>query len=313
VTVGDFLTYDSVANVGSAASGIVDVTVGAENKTRPLIRLPALPSPNVTEWVFTGGADVTHLARLVLDGLFVSSGDIVLRGHFDTVSLVCATLDPGNVGAALSTYAKAADGRDLIPCRLWVEGAVKSLTIDRSVVGPIQTRPGGEIETLTLTNSIVQAVGPVPAIAMSTGLAEISRCTILGPASLHRLEASESIFDDIVTVINTQDGCVRFSAYAVGSVPPRLPRRYESVAIAAHAPLFTSRDFGQPAYGQLLASVDSAIVTGAKDATISMGAEDGSEMGAYARDKNPIKKRSILIKYQEYMPLGLAPVIIDVT
>ena len=52
---------------------------------------------------------------------------------------------------------------------------------------------------------------------------------------------------------------------------------------------------------------------GAKDATISTGAQDGSEMGAFARDKNPIKERSILIKYQEYMPLGLVPVIIDVT
>jgi hypothetical protein len=36
-------------------------------------------------------------------------------------------------------------------------------------------------------------------------------------------------------------------------------------------------------------------------------------MGAFARDKNPIKDRSILIKYQEYMPLGLVPVIIHVT
>jgi hypothetical protein len=310
VTIGDFLTYGAVADIGSAATGIVAVTVGAENKTRPLIRLPALAAPNVTEWIFTGGADAGHLAQLVLDGLFVSGGDIVLRGFFDTVTLVCATLDPGNAGAASGTYAKAADGRDLIPCRLWVEGAVKSLTIDRSVVGPIQTRAAGEIETLALANSIVQAVGPDPAMAMSTGLAEISRCTILGPASLHRLEASECIFDDIVTVINTQDGCARFSAYAMGSV---LPRQYESVATAPRAPLFTSRDFGQPAYAQLLASVDSAIVTGARDATISMGVADGSEMGAYARDKNPIKERSILIKYQEFMPLGLAPVVIDVT
>ena len=113
-------------------------------------------------------------------------------------------------------------------------------------------------------------------------------------------------------MINTQDGCVRFSAYASGSA---LPRQYESVAVAPRAPLFTSRDFGQPAYAQLLDSVDSAIITSAsaKDATISTGAEDGSEMGAYARDKNPIKERSILIKYQEYMPLGLVPVIIDVT
>ena len=36
-------------------------------------------------------------------------------------------------------------------------------------------------------------------------------------------------------------------------------------------------------------------------------------MGAYARDKNPIKERSLLIKYQEFMPLGLVPVIIYVT
>ncbi len=141
VTIGDFLTYDKVSDVGSTGNGIVDVTIGAENKARPLIRLPAMPSPNVTEWVFTGGADDTHLAKLVLDGLFVSGGDIVLRGFFDAVSLVCVTLDPGNAGAKPNTYANAADGRDLIPCHLWVEGSVKSLTIDRSIVGPIQNSP----------------------------------------------------------------------------------------------------------------------------------------------------------------------------
>jgi hypothetical protein len=308
LTIGDFLTYDSVSDVGSGANGIVDVAIGAENKTRPLIRLPAA-SPGATEWTFTGG-NAAHPGRLVLDGLFVSGGDIVLRGFFDEVSLVCTTLDPGTAGTAPASYARAADGRDLIPCRLWIEGGIKSLTIDRSIVGPIQTRLGGEIETLTLTNSIVQAVGPDPAIAMTTGIANISRCTIFGPANLHRLEASECILDDVVKVINTQDGCVRFSAYALGSV---LPRQYECVAIVPRAPLFTSRDFGQPAYAQLVASVDSAIVRGAQDAKISSGAEDGSEMGAFARDKNPIKRRSILIKYQEYMPLGLVPVIIDVT
>jgi hypothetical protein len=310
VTIGDFLTYDTVSDVGDAANGIVAVTVGTENKRRPLIRLPALLAPHVTEWIFTGGANPAHPGRLVLDGLFISGGDIVLRGFFDTVALVCCTLDPGTAGTAPGTYAKAADGRELIPCRLWIEGGVTALTVDRSIVGPIQTRSGGEIETLRLTNSIVQAIGPDPAMTMVTGVADLSRCTILGPAHLHRLEASECILDDIVTVINTQDGCVRFSAYASGSV---LPRQYESVEVAAHAPLFTSREFGQPAYAQLLASVDAAIMTGAKDAAISTGAADGSEMGAFARDKNPIKVRSLLLKYQEYMPLGLVPVIIEVT
>jgi hypothetical protein len=308
VTIGDFLTYNAVANVGNAAQPIQDVSVGADNKKRPLIRLPA-PAPAVSEWTFTGG-DSAHPGNLKLDGLWISGGDIVLRGSFDRVSIVCCTLDPGNAGATAGTYAKAADGRDLIPCRLWVEGAVRSLAIDRSIVGPIQTRAGGEIETLTITNSIVQAVGPDPAISISIGLANLSRCTILGPANLHRLEASECILDDVVTVINTQDGCVRFSAWAAGSV---IPRQYESVMIAAQAPLFTSVDFGQPAYAQTTESVDSAIISGAPDATISAGAQDGSEMGAFARDKNPIKQRSILIKYQEYMPLGLVPVIIHAT
>jgi len=296
----------------------------------------------------------------------------------------------------------------LKPSTLWIEGSVKSLTIDRSIVGPIQTRAStaigppadGEIETLTLTNSIVQApvsgahqqsaavgdgvtttfdislepapirpgslqisfanasppqilgaddsagtlkdgglsgtidyeTGAVtlhfttapgagvaidaafednaPAIEMTSGLASLLRSTILGPMRLHRLEASECILDDVVTVIDAQDGCVRFSAFASGS---KLPRQYESVQVAARAPLFATREFGQPAYAQLLASVDNAIQAGAAGATIAMGAVDGSEMGAYARDKNPIKQQSILIKYQEYMPLGLNPVIIHAT
>ena len=384
LTLGDCLTYDQVADLG----GIDDIILGAENQTRPLIRLPA--APQASAWVFTGNDGA---AKLRLDGLFVSGGDIILRGAFDTVSIVCATLDPGNADAK-SGYASAIDDRALIPCHLWVEATVKSLMIDRSVTGPIRTRGPGVIETLTVSDSIVQALrirheqrvasgdgattvfntaaappllpgslrvavdgvpagaddglgliagaglagtvdyakGAVrltfaaapaataaitlayednpPAIEMAVGLANVSRCTILGPASLHRLEASACILDDRVTVVNTQDGCVRFSAYALGSV---IPRQYESVAVAPRAPLFTSREFGQPAYAQLLASVDSAIVNGAQNATIAMGAEDGAEMGAYAHDKNSVKAQAILIKYQEYMPLGLVPLIINVT
>jgi len=394
LTIGDSLTYTSVKPIGSVGNGIVAVTIGAENKTRPLIRLP-LSSPPPSAWVFIGGDE---LSMLTLDGLFVSGVDIVLQGTFDTVSLVCVTLDPGNSGALPNVYRPAIDERELAPCHIWIEASIKSLTVDRSILGPIRTR-GGEIETLTITNSIVQSVSgarhqaaavadgvtatftisldpaPIlpgsvqissanvsppqihgaddgagklkgdglsgtityetgavtldfttapgdgvtievafednpPAIEMASGLANISRSTILGPMRLHRLEASECILDDVVNVINTQDGCVRFSAFASGS---KLPRQYESVCVAPRAPLFTTREFGQPAYAQLLASVDNAIVAGAAGATIAMGAADGSEMGAYARDKNPIKQQSILIKYQEYMPLGLVPVIIPVT
>ena len=440
----DSLTYNAVSDVGGATNGIQQVTIMALNERRPVIRLPAPDShaPGVTEWVFTG-ADGSTLA---LEGLFVSGGDIVLRSvppednkvaQFASVTLTCCTLDPGNAGDISdppTIYSKAVDGRDLIPCRLWVEAEVGELKIDRCITGPIRTRAGGKIEKLTIADSIVQAIrtddaslfdatdlkGPAglasllrdagdplsaylkgqfsahtqemlntydsrqlpsqalqealitelnkllsgpslydpdrfaqvkltattlrwvaqnlggndlvrlnrwllqeaypaeladkdSAIALESGEVNLTRCTLLGPAYLHRLNASECILDDVVLVEDTQHGCVRFSAWSADSV---LPRRYESVKIAAKSPLFTTRIFGQPGYAQLLSSVDTAILpdtASAAGTTIAEGAQDGSEMGAFAREKNPIKERSLRIKYEEFMPLGLIPVIIYVT
>jgi hypothetical protein len=194
-----------------------------------------------------------------------------------------------------------------------VDAEVKQFTIDRCILGPVQTRPGGEIQTLTATDSILQALGADQALNLISGQAQLTRCTVLGPAAVHRLYASDCILDDVMLVDNTQDGCVRFSAWATGSV---LPRQYESVEVDPTSPLFVSRAFSRPGYAQLLRSVDNTIIFGSTSApgvTISAGAEDGSEMGAFAREKNPIKQRSLLIKYQEFMPLGLVPVLIDVT
>ena len=428
ITIGDSLTYDAVSDVGNTTAGIQQVTLRAVNKSRPLIRLPG---PNLTEWAFTG----TDGGKLFLEGLFVSGGDIVLGGVFDSVTLTCCTFDPGTSGETANpptVYAKSVDGRDLIPCRLWVEAQVRQLNVDRCIMGPIRTRAGGEIEKLTVTDSIVQAIrtsssglfnladlkdptrlasklrdardplssflrgrftsatsklldrysgskqltkalqralvkelntlltGPSlydanrfklvrlrgatlqltmqdlkeadlihlnrllleeaypleladSTIALSSGEVDLARCTLLGPAYVHHLSASECILDDVVLVEDAQHGCVRFSAWITSSV---LPRRYESVRITAKSPLFTTRIFGQPGYAQLVSSVDTAILpgpAGTTGTTIAQGAQDGSEMGAFAREKNPIKERSLRIKYDEFMPLGLTPVIIYVT
>jgi hypothetical protein len=427
VTLIDSLTYTSAPNFPD----IQQVTVMAQNPGRPVIRFQPASPPGANEWVFTGNAN----SSLVLEGLFVSGGDIVLRGSFTTVTLTCCTLDAGtspsaadSLASPAAVFAQSIDGRDLAPTRLWIEGEVENLLIDRCILGPIRTRNNGEVETLTITNSVVQAIptsnspllspsdlqdplglvvrlqmrkdpisafvwnglsattqdqidnngGSNPsstlienlvsdlnvvvagpsiydpttfetieltqqtkqliaadptgaallnlnrllleqayplaladlALAFDNGLVNLSRCTVIGQAYVHRLEASECILDNLVTVENTQDGCVRFSATAQCSV---LPRQYESVQIQSGAPLFTSRAFGQPGYVQLLDSVDNAIVSGSVGATISAGAEDGSEMGAFANQANPIKERSLLVKYQEYMPLGLNPVIIHAT
>lgn len=436
VMLGDSLTYAGAADLTVQQA----LTLSAGNEQRPLVRLDAQHP-----WVITGASPGASLA---LDGIFISGQDIVLQGNFTAVTLTCCTLDPGDAATSglladpaasppAPIFLPSADGRDLRPTRLWIEGTVATLKIDRCVLGPIRTRGAGSVETLSISNGTIQAIrtsglgaitpadvknisrlarmlqlgldpvsarlraldpgigtllgppsspplaAPVPsdsvdstllgrldallagpslynaaafadvplsaetqkllgeavpnqpapalnrllledaypleladaALAFGDGSITLSRCTVLGRIAAHRLQASECILHELTVVDDLQDGCVRFTAWASGS---KLPRQYESVAMRQAAPLFTSLSFGQPGYAQLLANADAQILPAASSATtpqntISAGAEDGAEMGAYARDKNPIRAQALMLKLQEYMPAGLAPVIIDVT
>ena len=160
-----------------------------------------------------------------------------------------------------------------------------------------------------IEESFPVAVG-VAALALADATVQLTRVTVLGRIAAHRLSASDSIMAGFAAVDDTQDGCVRFSAYASGSA---IPRQYQSAAIPPGGPIFTSDSYGQPGYAQLIETADAAITGGADGASISSGAESGSEMGAFSADLNPVKEQGLLLKYAEYMPLGLAPVIVHVT
>lgn len=415
-TIGDSLTYDSVADV----AGITATTVRAANLQRPVIRLDGTP-----EWAFTGDG-----GTLVLDGLLLSGADLVLRGRFASVRLSCCTLDPGDSAldaTPAAVFGQSVDGRTLSPSRLFVEANVEQLVVERCILGGLRSRNGGEIETLCVSDSIVQAIrtsdlfGKVPrpldparlfnrlhehadplstflhgnlptsqadvdgfsgnappsnaaqqrlasdlsalvgggasiytparfalvqlsdatlalaktgglgsadvirlnrllleeaypveladrAFALGDGSTELERCTVLGGAYVHRLEASECILDDTVLVEDLQHGCVRFTAYASDSV---LPRQYEWVTIAPRAPVFETRVYGRPAYCQLASTADLAILSGS--GSISAGGPNGSELGAFAGELGPIRERSLRIKLDEFMPIGLSPVLVYVT
>jgi len=328
VVVGGSLTCDGAATVQVTGA----LTLQAAIQACPLIRLT-----QGSNWVIHGNPG----SSLVLDGLFVSGGDVVLTGSFDTVTLNCCTFDPGTEAAPgqLASppggFALSADLRPLRPTRLWIEATITTLNATRCILGAIRTRAAtttimspplgqaavGTVTTVSLSETVVQGLADGDdgtALRFSDGTVQLSRCTVLGPTVLHRADVSESILRDIAQVDDTQDGCVRFSAWAGGST---LPRKYESVSIPAGAGLFTSTDFGQPGYAQLLASADAAILPGqpaqttpgAPPPTIVAGAADGSEMGCFAREKVPQKLRGLLLKFREYMPAGLEPVPIVVT
>jgi hypothetical protein len=55
------------------------------------------------------------------------------------------------------------------------------------------------------------------------------------------------------------------------------------------------------------------VSDGTSKGSISAGAKNGSEMGAFCAELGPVKEQGLLVKYTEYMPLGLSPVIVHVT
>lgn len=414
----DSLTYGPPTDIAA----IADLAITSRNTERPLVQQHARAS-----WTLSGG---TPTSTLRVDGIFQSGGDIVLQGSYATVSITCSSLDPGTTGLG-QLFDQSVSGLDLKPSRLWIEGDINELIVDRSILGPIRIRGGGSIEQLTISDSIVQGIptedlrdfvelkdsarlarrlknGNDPlsaflwqelsaeaqqviadflaggnnapsiehlgttmanelnridsagqtiydktrfagvtidaktvdaalslpagnaltennrkllelaypteladlALSVTTGVVHLERCTVLGKTYARALEASECIFDDVAQVEDVQAGCVRFSAWSLGS---DLPKQYESVTVAPHAPIFTSRDFGNPAYGQLLTDADRSVLPGVGRLSITEGGPTGSEMGALARELGSIKRRSLLIKYREFMPLGLSPVIVNVT
>jgi hypothetical protein len=395
VTIADSLTYATVEDVASVSS----LLVRGGPSQRPVVRLAA-----ASAWTFTGQAG----AELTLDGLFVSGGDIVLQGPFAHVRLTGCTTDPGTLDETGAALAQSVDGRELAPVTIWIEGpgAIRQLTIDHCVLGPVRTRNGGAVEAVSISDSIVQGIDPagsgltvfdpqllqravnadnplskavlalladsspggieaslasviggpsiwdstlfadVPlpvavqelvaegaaadtaalnlgllraafpvalasaALAFADGTVALDRVTVLGDAYVHRLDASDSILAGFTVAEDAQDGCVRFSAVGPAS---RVASPYLSVSLAAGAAVFTSTSFGDPAYGQLLDTADRAIASGAAGATITAGADTGSELGAYSADLAPVKEKGLLIKYAEYMPLGLTPVVVHVT
>ena len=427
VVLTDGLTSTAVADLGSAAAPISNVCVHAIDESRAVIRQASGAAP----WVFEGPTSVTGTgAQLRLEALLLSGFDVVLRGYFEQVTITCCTFDPGTAGDLRTpqvTWEPAVDGQALSPTRLWIEGTVKSLVIERSVLGPIRTRQGGKTESIEISDSIVQglpsATGPtltadqifdgdglvelfhtqpdpltawlatqlsaasenvlathqagttvsagdlasialdlqavidgpsiwdpprfadrtIPpelvtaaqqatgpavaaanadllraafpvqlgdaAVATETGITTLCRSTMLGRGYVHQLYCSESILDDWFVAADDQDGCVRFSAWAQQSV---IPRKYESVQIAAGSPIFESRRFGESFFGQLSGTADAEILQSstAGPPSIRAGSHDGSEMGAFCSGAAAVKERSLLIKLDEYTPVGLTPVLI---
>ena len=189
-----------------------------------------------------------------------------------------------------------------------VSPEVDALANARTLDAPAQQ----QLNLGVLQDAYPVALAPA-AIAVSAALVTLERVTVLGRLVAERLECTDSILAGFTAVADTSDGAVATSAYLGGSA---LPPTARSAPVLAAAGLFESTDFGHPGYGRLLETADAAIASGGGatgTASILTGAVSGSEMGAYSSDLNLLREQALLVKYGDYMPLGLEPVIVHVT
>lgn len=256
------------------------------------------------------GTGATDPGELILDGLLIEGKVTVLAGNLGSLRIGHCTLVPNHGGVQVNASATDAQARN----------NNLRITVERSICGPINlTESAAE---LWVADSIIDHPSDTAIHGPQSGV-DVQTSTIFGKSLVRSLEAGNSIFTDTVIVEQRQIGCVRFSFVKEGS---RTPRRYrcqpameiqtqtevakknnpaltkaERDAIAAEiagwlVPIFTSTQYGHPAYGQLHQVCPEQIKT---------GAEDGSEMGVFSHLKHPQREANLRNSLEEYLRFGL--------
>jgi hypothetical protein len=209
--------------------------------------------------------------RLTLRGLVISGRHILLP-KVEAVELqFCTWLSTGT-----PVLFAAPPGREV------------TVDVFRCVTGGLELRGPGR---LTVRDSVVDAGTDGRALLAPEGMCELERVTVLGRTEVLVLEASEVIFDGMVTVTDRFHGCVRYSRVPQGAVLPRRHRVVEGVEVR-----FVSRDGADPAHARLAEDCDPAI---------TRGAEDGSEMGAFHHVRLLQRLEALARRLTEYTPAGL--------
>ena len=266
----------------------------------------------VADWVVRGTAAAGSLnaGACFINGVLLEGLLTVAPGNLAQLGLAHCSVVPGR--GALHV---AAGGNERL-----------RLALERSICAAIGVP--GPIRSVSIIDSIVGTGGGSPALSLDAPETTLTldRSSFFGDVTGLSLSASDCIFAGPVHALRRQTGCVRFSYVAPGSLVPRRfrcqpelegttriaalreaappgmpPTSAQEEAVRAKVaalirPLFVSRTYAAPGFGQLELRCAGQIRS---------GAESGAEMGAFEFLKQPQREANLRDAVNEYLRFGL--------
>lgn len=271
-----------------------------------------------------------------LEGLFLARGlnyasyrrtadekknePLIARAALNKLEILNCTLDPGGFIKYKGTRAPLLPSIRLSEpygfAKAPEENEFKQtpeIIVQRSICGAIFTDAGYR---LCLADSIVDAgqgvndklevfavsgaTDPAGGYAAQT---TISNTTVFGRMRAATIEGSGAIFVHALEAENQQIGCLKY-CYFADEAKNRLPQNHACVSGKTAKLIFTSEFFGAAAYGQLSLQCDRRI--------LEEGANN-DQMGAFNFLLEAHKWRNLRIRFREFMPIGVRPLLIPVT
>jgi hypothetical protein len=325
------LDLSTVVGVGTEGGKKVlrlgrSVWIRAASGKRPVILLKQ-PLAFRPHDVTGPNADLMDSLTVKLEGLYISrhssfSGTAALieRAALNKLIVSGCTLDPGGYMPLMGPRTAIRNAMQLDNDYGFVAGAEHDafdqkpeIVVERTICGPLSIDTD---YTLSLIGSIVDGgsgledTTPDFAVCAATGnpLTEwgpdliVSGLTCFGKMRVETATGQGGIWVHKLEVHDNQKGCIKFSYFSGEN--DRLPQNHGCVFGTDARLSFVSEFFGEAGYAQLDLNSDSRIL------------EHGpnyDEMGAFGYLLNSHKWKNINIRYREFMPVSVKPVLIPVT
>lgn len=268
-----------------------------------------------------------------LEGLYLTRGDtfragepLIARAALHSLEIICCTLDPGGSkkldGTAEGTRSPIQTSMILKKPYGFANAdeeeafnQTPEIIIQRTIAGPLFIATG---YNLFLTDSIIDAGSGVKDDPATASFAisgdsdhpssswgpptQVNGITVFGRMRVESISGRGGIWVHSLEVQNNQKGCIKFSYFS--GIGDRIPQNHGCVFGTEAKLRFTSEIFGQPAYGQLAHTTDFRV---------RERGPNNDAMGAFGFLLEAHKWRNIQIRYREFMPVGIRPLLIPVT